>query len=94
MPTQSVFPRHSSISRADGFLNRATVRVRRFVCGLSGHDSMLHFEQGRISLLCSTCGHRTPGWEVGTRGPQPCRPQTARRLRVVRLPLADQRRVA
>lgn len=94
MPTQSVAPRHSSLSRTDGFLDRAAMRVRQFVCGLSGHDSMLHFEEGRISLLCSGCGHKTPGWEVGTQGPQPRRPQTVERLRIVRLPYADHRRVA
>ena len=94
MSTHSVFPRNSALSEPEGLLHRATTRVRRFMCGLSGHDSMLHFEQGRMSLLCSTCGHKTPGWEVGTEGPQPRRTQTPERLRVVRMPFADHRRVA
>jgi hypothetical protein len=38
--------------------------LRQFICGLHGHDSLLHFERGRISLLCTSCGHETPGWDV------------------------------
>ena len=94
MSTHSVSPRTSSLSQPDGLFHRATMRVRRFICGLSGHDSMLHFEQGRMSLLCSTCGHKSPGWEVGTEGLLPRRTAMPGRLRLVRMPFADHRRAA
>ena len=67
-------------------------QVRRFICGMHGHDSLLHFGDGRVSLLCSSCGHETPGWDVkGT----PARHEAARpETRVVRMPLVGERRVA
>ena len=46
-------------------LQRAISRIRQTLCALRGHDSMLQFERGRMSLRCFTCGHETPGWEVG-----------------------------
>ena len=67
--------------------------VRQFICGLHGHDSLLHFEEGRMSLLCSSCGHETPGWDVKA---APARHEVAetRRRHVVRMPLVGERRVA
>jgi hypothetical protein len=34
-----------------------------FACGLRGHDALLHFEQGRISMKCTSCPYETPGWD-------------------------------
>ena len=66
--------------------------VRQFICGLHGHDSLLHFEEGRMSLLCSSCGHETPGWDVKA---QPVQRELAQRqTRVVRMPLVGEQRVA
>lgn len=67
--------------------------VRQFICGLHGHDSLLHFEQGRMSLLCSSCGHETPGWDVKTAPAKRDAAQTADR-RVIRLPVIGERRAA
>jgi hypothetical protein len=67
--------------------------VRQFLCGLHGHDSLLHFEKGRMSLLCSSCGHETPGWDVKTAPAQRDVTQTANR-RAVRLPFFGERRAA
>ncbi len=39
-------------------------RMRQFVCGLHGHDSLLQFETARLSLKCVSCGHETPGWNL------------------------------
>ena len=39
-------------------------RMRQFVCGLHGHDELLQFERGRLSLKCASCGHETPGWNL------------------------------
>jgi len=38
-------------------------------CALAGHDELLHFEKNRVSLICCSCGHETPGWDVS--GPRP-----------------------
>lgn len=42
-------------------------RVRQTLCGLRGHDALLHFEAGRMSLLCTSCDHETPGWDAQAR---------------------------
>jgi hypothetical protein len=47
-----------------GVLSRAASQVRQFICGLHGHDALLHFEQGRMSLQCTSCGYETPGWDL------------------------------
>jgi hypothetical protein len=75
-----------------GVLTRVGEQVRQLICGLHGHDSLLHFEQGRISLLCSSCGHETPGWDVQG---APTRHQVAdSNRRVVAMPFVRERRVA
>lgn len=45
----------------------ATAWLRRVRCGLSGHEMMLRFEPGRLSLQCPSCGRQTPGWSIGHR---------------------------
>jgi hypothetical protein len=42
--------------------------VRRAICGLFGHDTLLQFEQHRLSLRCASCGHETTGWTIGEDG--------------------------
>ena len=74
-------------------LSRVKLKLRQGICGLHGHDSLLHFDGGHVSLLCSSCGYESPGWDVGgARAPQPVasRPRVA----VVHLPYAGERRVA
>lgn len=62
-------------------------RLRRFLCGLSGHtDALRHFEQHRMSLKC-TCGWETTGWDLRT----DARPRPARMLR---MPSVKARRAA
>jgi len=34
-------------------------------CSLRGHDELLEFEERRIFLRCVSCGHESPGWQVG-----------------------------
>ena len=41
--------------------------ARQFVCGLRGHDVLLHFEEHRMSLQCPSCGYESPGWDVHAR---------------------------
>jgi hypothetical protein len=72
---------------------RAAVQLRQFICGLRGHDALLHFEQGRMSLQCTSCGHETPGWDLrSAHRPQPT--AATESARVVRMPLVRERRVA
>jgi hypothetical protein len=68
-----------------------TDQIRQFFCGLHGHDALLHVEDNRISLLCTSCGHETPGWEFGRRA---ARSERAASQSTVSLPLVGQRRVA
>ena len=68
-----------------------TDKVRQFLCGLHGHDALLHFEQGRISLQCASCGYETPGWDVRSAKELPKKVESTQ---VIQLPLVDHRRVA
>ena len=55
----------------ESLLNRAMSRASQIFCGLRGHDSVLHFEGKRVMMRCTSCGHDSPGWEVGGRAPRP-----------------------
>lgn len=74
-----------------GVMARVGEHVRQFICGLHGHDALLHFGEGRVSLLCSSCGYETPGWDVKGSAR---RDATSAKPRVVRMPLVGERRVA
>ena len=54
----------------DGAVARAMSRVSQLLCGLRGHDSVLHFERNRVNMRCTSCGHDTPGWEINGRAPR------------------------
>lgn len=55
---------------ANGIVTRAMGRLGQLLCGLKGHDSVLHFEGKRVMMRCTSCGHDTPGWDVSGRGPR------------------------
>jgi hypothetical protein len=55
---------------AASLVNRAVARLGQLVCGMRGHDSVLHFEGKRVMMRCTSCGHDSPGWEVSGRGPR------------------------
>lgn len=75
-----------------GLLGRAAAHVHQFLCGLYGHDALMHFEESRISLQCTSCGYETPGWDLKH---VPADTQTAHAVpRAVRFPLLGERRVA
>ena len=76
-----------------GAIGRAAGHVRQFLCGLHGHDALLHFEQGRMSLQCVSCGYESPGWDVKGVPARTEAPVEAAR-NVIRLPLIGERRVA
>jgi len=52
------------------FVARVVLRLGQLVCGLRGHDAVLHFEGNRVNMRCTSCGHDTPGWEISERGPR------------------------
>jgi hypothetical protein len=83
---------HQGFNEASGVMVRVGEQLRQFICGLHGHDSLLHFADGRVSLLCSSCGHETPGWDVKSK-PVRQAVQTPER-RGARLPFVGERRVA
>lgn len=93
---------HTTAGVQDGLVARAATYLRQRMCGLHGHDSLLHFEDGRMSLLCSSCGYESPGWELkgsirsqAAQGlPERLGDVPVKRPRIVRLPLVGERRVA
>jgi hypothetical protein len=54
----------------NGVVVRAMGRLGQLLCGLRGHDSVLHFQSNRVNMRCTSCGHDTPGWEISGRGPR------------------------
>jgi hypothetical protein len=49
---------------------RLAMKLGQILCGLHGHDAVLHFEGKRVMMRCTSCGHNTPGWEVSGQGPR------------------------
>ena len=60
-----------TISLEDGVGASVMTWMRQAICGLHGHDSLLHFEHDRMSLRCVSCGHESPGWELSDRPDHP-----------------------
>lgn len=50
--------------------SRAAARIGQVLCGLRGHETMVHREAKRVMMRCTSCGHDTPGWEISERGPR------------------------
>jgi len=88
MSTTTMQQRTMTTAQTTGFVARLVVALRRFICGLHGHDALLHFEQGRISLQCTSCGYESPGWDVK---PEPRRTVITARPRLVQIPLVHRR---
>jgi hypothetical protein len=62
-----------STARAEarpGVVARTIRRIGQFICGLSGHDRVRKYEQNRVALVCASCGHVSPGWELTAPMPQ------------------------
>jgi len=47
-----------------GLIAGLSRRVHSLICGMSGHDLLLHVEPGRLSLRCLSCPYETPGWAI------------------------------
>jgi hypothetical protein len=77
-----------------GMLGRAVEFMHQTLCGLRGHDSLLHFEEERMSMRCVSCGHDTPGWELNEVPPTVTVRGDARRHALARPQLVSARRIA
>ena len=51
-------------AQEEGLGVRVVDWLRQAFCAMHGHDTMLHFQQERMSLRCVSCGHETPGWTL------------------------------
>ena len=54
----------------DGTVSRMVARLNQTLCGLGGHDALMHIEGTRVTMRCASCGHESPGWDVAGRGPR------------------------
>ena len=55
---------------ATALVARTVTRLGQLLCGMRGHDAVLHFEGKRVMMRCTSCGHDTPGWEISERAPR------------------------
>ena len=71
-PEQLSTTSHTSVAPAEveSVMARVASRLSQTLCGLSGHDSVVHFEGPRVMMRCTSCGHDSPGWEVSGRAPR------------------------
>jgi hypothetical protein len=81
----SNIPRDPVGEQGEGIVAQTLQKMRQSWCGLHGHDALLHFEQDRMFLRCTSCGHETPGWELGEQRPQVRFQGAERRVTVARL---------
>ena len=69
-PQQLAAVAEITFEKTSGVVARLAGRVGQLMCGIRGHDSVLHFEGRRVMMRCTSCGHDTPGWEISGRGPR------------------------
>lgn len=69
-PQQLAAAAEVTVERTSGLVARTVGRLGQVICGLRGHDSVLHFEPNRVMMRCTSCGYDTPGWEITGRGPR------------------------
>ena len=91
LASQEALQTHGSTS---GWLESFSQRLSQMLCGFRGHDTLLHFEDERMSLRCVSCGHETPGWELNEVPPTVTVRGDARRHAIVRPQLVSERRIA
>jgi hypothetical protein len=84
----------SAPAQEEGLGVRVFDWLRQAFCSLHGHDTMLHFQQERMSLRCVSCGHETPGWALTEARPTVTIRGDARRHTIARPHLVSARRIA
>ena len=83
-----------AINGEERFGARLLERIRQLICGMHGHDTLLHFEHDRMFLRCVSCGHQTSGWELTEAPPTITVRGDARRHAIVRPKLVSARKIA
>jgi hypothetical protein len=73
---------------------RTATRLGQWLCGLRGHETMMHREGKRMMMRCSSCGYDTPGFEISEREPRRRFEGDARRLRLTASPRLVLRKTA
>jgi hypothetical protein len=68
--TAGVSTGEQDVRAENGAIARAMGRLSQLLCGLGGHEAVLHVEGKRVMMRCTSCGHETPGWEISGRGPR------------------------
>src|SRR5471032_2532067 len=84
----------ASCAGMDGIGDRVLSWLHQMFCGFRGHDTLLHYEEERVSLRCVSCGHETPGWELNEVPPTITVRGDARRHAMARPKLVSARRIA
>ncbi|MEO5895607.1 MAG: hypothetical protein ABIS06_07890 [Vicinamibacterales bacterium] len=69
-PQQLVAAAEVTFERTGSVLARSVARFGQVICGVRGHDGVLHYEGKRVMMRCTSCGHDSPGWEITGRGPR------------------------
>lgn len=69
-PQQLAAAAEITCDRTTGVVARAMGRLGQLMCGMRGHDAVLHFEGKRVMMRCTSCGYDTPGWEISGRAPR------------------------
>lgn len=69
-PQQLAAVAEITYERMSSVVARGIGRFGQLICGVRGHDAVLHFEGNRVMMRCTSCGHDTPGWEISGRGPR------------------------
>ena len=69
-PQQLTAAAIGQVATGGAMVTRAVSRLGQLLCGLRGHEALLHFEGKRVMMRCTSCGHDTPGWEISERGPR------------------------
>jgi hypothetical protein len=67
VPGQRMLTSSDLVVRTLSLWGQLTSWLRSTWCVINGgHYKLLHTEPDRMALKCVACGHRTPGWEVGS----------------------------
>ncbi len=69
-PQQLAAAAEVTFERTGGAVSRGMARFGQLICGLRGHDSVLHFTSKKVLMRCTSCGHESPGWEISGRAPR------------------------
>ena len=69
-PQQLAAAAEVTVERTGGLVARGMARLGQLICGMRGHDDVLHFSTNKVLMRCTSCGHESPGWEINGRAPR------------------------